>query len=102
MGSEDVYKRQFMKDRFKGSTVLVMGCDGASATDLAQAFIDNGAEHYISWDGPVSLSHTDHAFTRLLRAMVEDGMSPVEAAAHAMAAVGPDPDYNSTLSCLPR
>jgi len=96
------YVNHFMKDRFRGSTVLVMGCDGARATDLAQAFIDNGAEHYISWDGPVSLSHTDHAFTCLLTAMVEDGMSPEEAMAHAMAAVGPDPEYNSTLSCFPR
>jgi hypothetical protein len=42
------YVNHFMKDRFRGSTVLVMGCDGARATDLAQAFVDNGDEHYIS------------------------------------------------------
>jgi hypothetical protein len=96
------YVNHFMKDRFRGSTVLVMGCDGVRATDLAQAFIDNGADLYVSWDGPVSLEHTDHAFTCLLGAMVEDGVSPEEAAAYAMDAVGPDPEYNSTLSCFPR
>jgi hypothetical protein len=96
------YVNHFLKDRFKSSTVLVMGCDGARATDLAQAFIDNGAELYISWDGPVSLSHTDQAFTCLLAAIVRDGMSAEEAVAHAMKAVGPDPDYNSNLACFHR
>ena len=95
------FVNHFMRDGFRGSTVLVMGCDGARATDLAKAFVDNGAELYISWDGPVSLSHTDRAFSCLLTAMVRDGMSPREAATHAMAVVGPDPEYNSTLSCFP-
>ena len=91
-----------MKNRFRGSTVLVMGCDGVTYTDLAQAFIDNGAELFISWDGPVSLEHTDHAYICVLTAMVEGEMSPREAAAYAMDAVGRDVDFNSTLTCFPR
>jgi len=41
------FVNHFMKNRFRGSTVLVMGCDGITSTDLAQAFIDNGAELYV-------------------------------------------------------
>jgi hypothetical protein len=42
------FVNHFMKDRFQDSTILVMGCDGIRSTDLAQAFIDNGAKLYIS------------------------------------------------------
>ncbi len=96
------YVNHFMKDQFRGSTVLVMGCDSVASTDLAQAFIDNGAELYIGWDGPVSLEHTDQAFGCLLAAMVEGEMSAEAAAAYTVDTVGRDPDYNSTLSCFPR
>ena len=96
------FVNHFMKDRFRGSTVLVMGCDGIRSTDLAQAFIDNGAELYISWDGPVTLGHTDLAFSCLLRAMIEEEMSPEDAMIYAINIVGRDPDYNSSLSCFTR
>jgi len=96
------FVNHFMKDRFRGSTVLVMGCDGMKSTDLAQAFIDNGARVYVSWDGPVTLEHTDLAFSCLIGAMIEEGMNPEEAVTYTMNAVGHDPDYNSSLSCFPR
>ena len=94
------FVNHFMKDRFRDSTILVMGCDGIRSTDLAQAFIDNGAKLYISWDGPVTLEHTDLAFSCLLRAMTEEGMSPEEAMNYAMKVVGCDPVYDSSLSCF--
>jgi len=96
------FVNHFMKNRFRGSTVLVMGCDGVTSTDLAQAFIDNGAELYVGWDGPVSIEHTDQTFICVLTAMVEGEMSPREATVYAMDAVGRDTDYNSTLTCFPR
>jgi len=96
------FVNHFMKDRFRGSIILVMGCDGMKATDLAQAFIDNGARLYVSWDGPVTLEHTDLAFSCIIRAMIEEGMNPEEAVTYTMNTVGHDPDYNSSLSCLIR
>jgi len=96
------FVNHFMVDRFQGSMILMMGCDGIRSTDLAEAFIDNGAELYVSWDGPVTLEHTDLAFSCLLRALMEDGMNPEKAVAYAMNTVGRDPDYNSSLSCFPR
>lgn len=95
------FVNHFMNDRFRGSTVLLMGCDGARATDLAQAFIDNGAELYVSWDGPVSLEHTDQAFTCMLWAMTEDGMSPEAAVSLTMEKVGRDPKFNSSICKYP-
>jgi len=94
------FVNHFMKDRFQGSMILVMGCDGIRSTDLAQAFIDNGARLYVSWDGPVTLEHTDLTFSCMLRALIERGMKPEEAVTYAMNTVGGDPDYNSSLSCF--
>jgi hypothetical protein len=96
------FVNHFMKDRFRDSIILVVGCDGIRSTDLAQSFIDNGAKLYISWDGPVTLEHTDLAFSCLLRAMIEEGMSPEEAMTYAMNVVSRDPDYDSSLSCFSR
>jgi len=91
----------FMKNRFRGSVVMVMGCDGIRSTDLTPAFIDNGAKVYVSWDGPVTLEHMNLAFSCLLRALIEEGMNPKEAVTRAMNTVGRDPDYNSSLTCFP-
>lgn len=95
------FVNHFMVDRFMGSVVMIMGCDGIRSTDLAQAFIDNGARLYISWDGPVTLEHTDLAFSYLLRAMIEEGMSPEDAMTYAMNTVGRDPEYNSSICMYP-
>ncbi|MBN2334088.1 hypothetical protein JXL21_00915 [Candidatus Bathyarchaeota archaeon] len=95
------FVKHFMEDRFSDALVLLMGCDGLKSTDLARAFTDNGAEAYVSWDGPVSLEHTDRAFQSFLEAMVNEGMTVEEALAHSMRAVGCDPDYNSSLMRYP-
>jgi len=103
LGSERLFAvgadfvNHFMKDRFRGSVVMVMGCDGMKATDLAQAFIDNGARMYISWDGPVTLEHTDRAFRRILVALVEEGVEVEDVVSLAREEVGRDPDYNSSI-----
>lgn len=107
LGSERLFAvgadfvNHFMVDRFRGSVMMVMGCDGMKATDLAQAFIDNGARLYISWDDPVTLEHTDRAFRRLLAAMADDGADAEDAVSLALEGVGRDPDYNSSIACFP-
>jgi hypothetical protein len=95
------YVRHFMKDKLSGALVILMGCDGLTATDLAQAFLDEGASAYVSWDGPVSLEHTDEATLFLLEALTTRSMTLGEAVAHTNTLVGPDPDYNSTLHIYP-
>ena len=91
----------FLEDRFDGALIVVMGCDGLRYHDLAKAFLDAGASAYVSWDGPVSLEHTDEATLALLRALVEDGVSLGDAVEHSMELVGPDPSYSSILCVFP-
>jgi len=99
VGSDFV--RHFMKGRFRGTLVVLMGCDGLTGTDLAKAFVEEGASAYVSWDGPVSLEHTDEAFLCLLEAMTLQRLTLGEAVGYTNDLVGADPDYNSTIAFYP-
>ena len=80
----------------EGAYVLVLGCDAASSDELAKVFIGKGASGYVSWDGPVSLQHTDKVFTAILERIIEG--NPFEIAVEKMKSTfGPDPYFNSSL-----
>jgi hypothetical protein len=91
----------FLEDRFDGALIVVMGCDGLSSYDLAKAFMVAGAAAYVSWDGPVSLGHTDEATFAMLRGLVAEGMCLRDAIRHSMELIGPDPSYASSLCVFP-
>ena len=91
----------FMETKFKDSLIIVMGCDGIKTKDLAHAFTETGARCYISWDGPVSLSHTDKATLCLLDALLEQDMTIKEAIDYAQIQVGVDPTWGSKLEYYP-
>ena len=99
VGSDFVHR--FMNDRFSNAVIIVMGCDGFNGDDLAQAFLENGAVAYMSWDGPVSLTHTDNAVIYLLETFVNEKRSLGKALAATMEAIGPDPNYSSRLVLAP-
>jgi len=92
---------RFLEDGFDGALIVVMGCDGLSSQDLAMAFTENGAVAYVSWDGPVSLEHTDEATLALLRGLVVGGMCLGDAVSYSLGLVGPDPVYSSSLCFFP-
>ncbi len=83
------------------STVIVMGCDGLNKTDMAEAFIEKGANIYISWDGLVSPGHTDRAIGQLVNNLVSKNQTVSEAIDNTMNTVGPDPKYHSRLAYFP-
>jgi hypothetical protein len=91
----------FLDDRFDGALIVVMGCDGLSSYDLAKAFMEAGAAAYVSWDGPVSLEHTDEATLVMLKGLVTDEMCLRDAVRHSMELIGPDPSYASLLCIFP-
>jgi hypothetical protein len=91
----------FLEDRFDGTLIVVMGCDGLKSYDLAKAFLDVGAAAYVSWDGPVSLEHTDEATLAMLKGLVAEGMCLEDAVRYSMELVGPDPFYSSLLCYFP-
>jgi hypothetical protein len=93
--------RESMKGDFNDAVVVMMGCQGIENKEAADAFADRGARNFIGWDGLVSADHTDEATELLLQYMVGESATPREAAAHAMALVGPDPDFGSRLAVSP-
>jgi len=90
-------------DICKNSAVIMMGCDGLreNKTDMAEAFIEKGANVYISWDGLVSPRHTDKAINKLVNNLVSRNQTIGEAIDDAMNTVGPDPNYHSRLAYYP-
>lgn len=90
-----------MSGRFDGATVVLMGCSGLATDRTAAAFVEKGADAVIGWSDTVSPEHTDAAAERLLRLMVEDGLSPAEATEKTAAELGPDPTFGAVLRSYP-
>jgi hypothetical protein len=86
---------------FKGTTIVMMGCEGLLSTRTAAAFVDLGAKTYISWDASVTAPHTDAATEALLQHLLIEKRSASDAVALTMADVGPDPVYGSRLEAYP-
>lgn len=91
-----------MKGEFENTTIIMMGCqglgyDGQAYTDMAKAFVKKGAKVYISWNGLVSINHTDQATTRLLKSLILEKQT-IEGAVEG---ISPDSAYNSRLSFYP-
>jgi len=90
-----------MNGKFDDTTIILMGCDGLRAERMANAFLNRGAAMFISWDKPVSATHTDAATERLLRHLYVDQHPAPEAVKETMAEVGPDPTFDSELLFYP-
>lgn len=86
---------------FDGAQIIMMGCEGLLTDTTAQAFINRGAESYISWNETVTASHTDAATSVLLGHLLLEGLPPSAAVAETMAEVGPDPLFGSELVAYP-
>jgi len=96
-----------MEGKFKDTIIVMMGCeglgyDGVTYTDMAEAFIKKGAKVYISWDGPVSINHTDRATVQLLQSLILHGRTIKQAVTETMEEIGPDSTYNSKLPYYPK
>ncbi len=90
-----------MNGRFGDTTVILMGCDGLRSDRTAKAFLQRGADSFISWDRPVSADHTDEATERLLRHLLVERHPTSKAVEQTMAEIGPDPTYESELRFYP-
>jgi len=90
-----------MEGRFNDTVIIAMGCDGLRYNTMAEAFIQKGAKAYVSWNGSVSIGHTDDATISLLRHLITEHQTVEEAVQHTMNEVGPDPADNSILLFYP-
>jgi hypothetical protein len=91
-----------MNGHFNDSIIVLSSCLGLYTPQLAQAFIDQGAQAFISWDEKVGLAHTDEACLVLLHSLIEEEMTISEAVDKAMTDVGPDTAYTSVLRYYPQ
>ena len=91
-----------MESKFNNSIIVLSSCLGLYTPQLADAFVKKGASAFIGWDEKVGLAHTDEASTLLLKALIEERMTIGEAVEKAMADVGSDPAYGSTLKYYPK
>ena len=108
----------YLQKRFQNAIIVGMGCFGVgtshgmdeepllgSATEmssnLAGAFVRQGALAVIGWDKLVSLSFSDHASLRLIKALTVEHMSVSNAVEVTNRAFGPDPTYKSQLVFYP-
>lgn len=89
-----------MQGRFNNTLIVMMGCDGLRSQTTAQAFLDKGAQAFVSWSRPVSASHTDATTERLLERLLLEGLPTSEAVSQTAAEVGPDPAYEGELRVL--
>jgi hypothetical protein len=90
-----------MKDRFNDTLIIMMGCNGLTYTDMAEAFIERGAKTYISWAGSVSASHTDQATTQLLQHLITQHQTVKQGVANTVLDVGRDLAFNNALGYYP-
>jgi hypothetical protein len=61
-----------MVGNFKDTVIIMMGCEGLNKTSMADALVhERKARVYISWTGPVSISHTDQSTIQLLKSLLQ-------------------------------
>jgi hypothetical protein len=83
-----------MQGVFSGTTVIVMGCAALQGTqDLADSFLDKGANYFVGWDGSVTIIHTDVATVNMVQ-LLSTGKDVPQATSIAGTA---DPVYGAKL-----
>jgi hypothetical protein len=96
-----LFVEQRIRGDFDDATVILMGCDVLATPALAEAFLERGADDVVGWDKAITAEHTDRATLAMLRAMIDDGLEPPDAARAAIAEVGPDPVQGGVLLAYP-
>jgi hypothetical protein len=90
--------KRLVANKFNGTLVVVMGCDGANDPLMAEEFMNQGAVGYVGWNGSVLLSHSDRAVSYLLQALYVDKLSLEDAVERTNSLIGEDPQWGSMLN----
>ncbi len=94
---------KFIEESMRGkfdARFVMMGCDGLRSQRMAQAFLDKGANAFVSWSRSVSAAHTDTTSERLLENLLLDGLTAAHAVTQTSAEMGSDPLYGAELRFL--
>lgn len=95
------FVKQCMEGKFQNTIIIAMGCDSLAGTQMANAFIENGAKVYIGWSGSVLGDHTDRTTTCLLQHLLLDNQTIDQAVKNTTQEVGADPANESILDYYP-
>jgi hypothetical protein len=90
-----------MSGKFNSTTIVMMGCSALTYADMAEAFVEKGAKVCIGWNDLVLNAHTDCATSCLLKHLITEKQAIGQATSKTNEEVGPDPEYNSTLTYYP-
>lgn len=88
------------EEGFKGSVMILMGCNGTDSETVIQNLFKKGVKIIIAWDGYVDLDYTDEITLLLLKAVYERKLSFKNAVEELMKEKGPDPVWKSHLKYL--
>jgi uncharacterized membrane protein (DUF485 family) len=89
--------KKCMTGTFNGTLVIAMGCDGIRDSAIINEIMKQGAVGYISWTGPVLLSHSDTATLHLAESLYNQDLSITEAVQKTNNQVGSDPEWGTIL-----
>jgi len=91
------FVKRCMAEKFNDTLIVMMGCDGTSDSTLIDEFLNQDAVGYISWDGPVSIGHSDSATLQLVKCLYLDELSVRDAIQNTNLQMGADPEWGSYL-----
>lgn len=89
--------KRCMTGKFNGTLVIAMGCDGTRDPVIIEEIMNQDAVGYISWTGPVLISHSDTATLHLTDALYLEQLPVAEAIEGTNNQVGADPKYGAVL-----
>ena len=90
-----------MNGSFHNTVVLMAGCTGLHAKDLAMAFIEKGAMCYLAWDASVGSDYLDKAVLNFIPNLLNPKNKIKDAVKETMNQIGPDKTYNAYLEYFP-
>lgn len=85
------FVKECMRGRFKNTTIIMMGCDGLSEDDMADAFVNKGAKVFIGWRQSVLVDHSEHATIQLLEHLITERKTIEQAVTETMEEIGKYP-----------
>ncbi len=93
--------KRCMTGKFNDTLVIAMGCDGTLDPVIIEEIMNQGAAGYISWSGPVLISHSDTATLHLTEDLYLEKLSVEEAVEGTNNQIGADPEHGAILQYFP-
>ncbi|MEM2569242.1 MAG: hypothetical protein QXT67_04810 [Candidatus Bathyarchaeia archaeon] len=83
-----------------GSTIILMGCNGTSSTNVIKKLFEKGVKEIITFDGYTDFGYMDTAVLAFLNYVYRNRLSCEEAVKKVMETVGADPTWKSQMVFL--